>query len=136
MVVNRDDWTLITSFKVAKIFSALDNYGAKLNCTSLNSTLNKTLVPYNESYLVYNVGYFQLTSFKSQFDSHVNLTCLSTVVVYPGARLERLNERGEVKESSTPQIVCDLTYIPEEGPFRCSCNTQSLGNPEGRLTGV
>lgn len=37
MVVNREDWTLITSFKVGKIFSALDNYGAKLNCTSLVS---------------------------------------------------------------------------------------------------
>ncbi|PVD27106.1 hypothetical protein C0Q70_12257 [Pomacea canaliculata] len=134
MVVNREDWTLITSFKVAKIFSALGNYGAKLNCTSLNSTVNMSLVPYNESSLVYNVGYFQLTSFKSQFDSHVNLTCLSTVVVYPGARLERLNERGGVKESSTPQIVCDLTYIPEDGPFQCSCDTESLGSPEGRLT--
>ncbi|XP_025101706.1 uncharacterized protein LOC112568582 [Pomacea canaliculata] len=135
--VNREDWTLNTSFIVTKIFSALGNYGAEFYCHSKTSKVNVSLVTYNESSFIYNVGYFVLTSFSRPFyhrDEYQQF-CAFTILVHPGEISISFDPRkaGQLEEPSTPEADCHLDYVPEEGPSDCICASKFLGSPEGRL---
>ncbi|XP_025101707.1 uncharacterized protein LOC112568583 [Pomacea canaliculata] len=143
MVINREDWSLTVSFNITKIFSALGNYGAEVFCRrgylSTNATVNMSLVSFNESSLMYNVGYLQVTFPRLRYSPSVIFhRCAYIIAVRPGAKYTPLplEDLKRIFDMPTPTLSCNQAYIPEEGPASCICNSTLLRHPEARLRWV
>ncbi|PVD27104.1 hypothetical protein C0Q70_12255 [Pomacea canaliculata] len=133
-VINREDWSLTVILTVPKIFSALGNYGAKVRCFYMTSKVNVSLVSYNESSRMYNVGYFFVTLLASHARYKDRYReCLDDILLLPGRKHFREQRLRHSYNLPTPNILCNESYIPEEGPVSCSCSSTFKEHPDARL---
>ncbi|XP_025101705.1 uncharacterized protein LOC112568581 isoform X2 [Pomacea canaliculata] len=137
-VINREDWSLTFMLNVPKVFSALGNYGVEVRCLEMTSKVNVSLVSYNESSRMYNVGYFSVTlranftGYKDRYKVISPYSCFSNIFLHPGTKHYR---EAQYRHYSLyiPRIRCNQSYIPEEGPVSCSCNGTFKYHPDARL---
>ncbi|KAK7485533.1 hypothetical protein BaRGS_00023221, partial [Batillaria attramentaria] len=57
-----------------------------------------------------------------------------SVIISPGTVTPTVSGSNTIESPVSPSVTCSPSpYVPENQTVTCTCNTQSLGNPEGRL---